>query len=805
MSAAVTLLLLLPTVVGSEPATLTAEPDELLLQKLGVDPTAEALLTFARLRVTPPTPAEIRSALESVRTGAASDRAVACVRLLAAGPLALPHVQRAARESEHDPAAKPLRVLSEALESHGGATTTAVIRLLAKKAPEQAPAALLALIPTAEDEVILGELRLGLTQLARVNPAAGSVLRKALDDPLALRRAVVIEATAAARPGEAASSLKPYLNDRVPLVQLRAALALASFQEEAVARLISLVGELPIPLSNEAEEFLLGLAQDQAPRLVLGDSLESRGLARDAWQKWWDATTGEALLGELRKRTLLEEDRATAEKLIQKLGAEEFEVREQASADLKALGPRMRSLLRVATRSADAEIAQRASTLLAGMARDNVVPLPTAVPRLLALRRPAGSAEALLAFLPFNEEAGTVEDIVSALARIARLMPASRKVILAALDDPVPLRRQVAVEALGRVPDLDSLEPLRRCLDDREVSVRLRAALALVRQGDRAAIPAALGLIGQVSSPEEERLLDDFLFRLAEGLGRPATTEGTSDEARRARQVEWQKWWQTNETRVALPRFDEENAQSVPRTSGLTLVLFNATGTIIAYDAELRERWQIRGLNTPFDAQMLPGERVLVAEHDLCRVTERNLQGEVLWEKKVSGNPIQVERLPSGNTFIVCRNQLLEVTRTGREVFTIARPAGDLYTARKLRDGSIACLSNQGRCFRMDARGHEISGFRITNGLAHLGNDLLPGGGALIPISWQNKITEYDREGKVVKQHTFTTPVSAQRLRTGGMLLVNQQWPPRLVELDRSGQIVRETNLATNALRAIRR
>jgi len=800
MTSAATFLLLVSTLVGpAQPAT-TREPDELLLQRVGVEPEADALSRFARLRVESPSPAAIRAAIQAVASGTDKERSDASVLLLAAGPAALPYLQRGAREFE-DGGGEPFAALVTALEGKGSPTTTAAVRLLVKKAPDRAAAALLTLIPTAEDELVLGEVRTGLAALARRQPAAASALRKALEDPLALRRAVAIEAVALGLPAEAMTTLKPFLDDRVAFVQFRAALALGATHEEAVVRLIGLLADLPAEAAQEAEEFLLGLAQDQAPRV----SLTNRAEARDAWRKWWDATTGDALLTELRKRTLFEEDRVKVQKLIAQLGAEDFDAREKASADLKTLGPRVRSMLREALRGDDAEVVQRARGLLDGMAKDNVIPLPVGVPRLLALRRPAGAVEALLAYLPFNEDAGLVEDVVAALDQIAQVQPTARKLLIAALDDAVPVRRQVALEALGRVADLAALDPIKRCLDDRDGGVRLRAALALVRLGERAGVSAVLEQVAQVSGTDDERLLDDFLHRLCDGLDRPAVTEGGAEDARRKRQAEWQKWWRDNDARVALPRYDDEQAREVLRHSGLTLVVLNGTGTVVAYDPDFAIRWQLRGLTTPFDAQALPGDRVLVTEHDLRRVTERNLQGDVLWEKKVAGNPVQAERLPSGNTLIVCRDRVVEVTRTGREVFTIHRPNGDLYTARKLRDGSVACVSNQGRCFRLDARGAEVSGFRLPNGAAHLANDLLPGGGALIPIAWQNKITEYDRDGKVVKDHAFPTPVSAQRLSTGGLLLVNQQFPPRLVELDRAGQVVRETTLATNPIRAVRR
>ena len=94
-------------------------------------------------------------------------------------------------------------------------------------------------------------------------------------------------------------------------------------------------------------------------------------------------------------------------------------------------------------------------------------------------------------------------------------------------------------------------------------------------------------------------------------------------------------------------------------------------------DADGRPRWQIDGLQQPLDVQLLPGDRLLIAEHSANQVTERNLRGEVLWEKRLgvraqadgeADGPLVAQRLPNGNTFIATHTELLEVDRDGKEV-----------------------------------------------------------------------------------------------------------------------------------------
>src|SRR5439155_22540262 len=109
------------------------------------------------------------------------------------------------------------------------------------------------------------------------------------------------------------------------------------------------------------------------------------------------------------------------------------------------------------------------------------------------------------------------------------------------------------------------------------------------------------------------------------------------------------------------------------RYLGYTLIVSQDTGTVLELGADGKPRWQLLNLQGPADAQVLPNGRVLVTEMHGGRVTERNLKNEVVWEKQVNW-PMGAQRLPNGNTFIVLRNQLLEVDRGGKEVFVYNRP-----------------------------------------------------------------------------------------------------------------------------------
>src|SRR5205823_5162189 len=109
----------------------------------------------------------------------------------------------------------------------------------------------------------------------------------------------------------------------------------------------------------------------------------------------------------------------------------------------------------------------------------------------------------------------------------------------------------------------------------------------------------------------------------------------------------------------------------------------------------------------PVDAQPLPGGRVLVAEHGRSRVTERDPKGEVLWEQRTDSQPVSCQRLANGNTFIATYNELLEVTRDHKVVFSRKRLAG-VFNARKLPNGHVVFVQSNNQVVELDEAGREL-------------------------------------------------------------------------------------------------
>jgi len=218
-----------------------------------------------------------------------------------------------------------------------------------------------------------------------------------------------------------------------------------------------------------------------------------------------------------------------------------------------------------------------------------------------------------------------------------------------------------------------------------------------------------------------------------------------------------------------------------------------------------KPRWQISGLQQPLDVQLLPGDRLLTAEHLGNRVTERNLKGEVVWEKRVDG-PLAAQRLPNGNTFIATRTQLLEVDREGRELFSHYPGNEVIMRAQKLPNGDIACVTGtqEPQFVLLDSRGRLTRSFAVNVNTSGGRIEVLPNGRALIPIHLSDKVVEYDGQGKAVRELAVERPIAAVRLPNGDTLVTSMS-QNRAVELNRNGKEVWQYKMEERVTRAFRR
>jgi HEAT repeat protein len=726
--------------------------------------------------------------------------------LVSYGLTAVPLLRRAANDLDNlDRAALARQVLQSMEPAARAAITSAALRRLVEGKASGTAEVLLAYLPFAEDERLFEEIKSTLTSIGLVSGKPDPALLQALADAIPLRRALAAEILAQIGGNEVKPALRELLRDPKPGVRLRVALALGQAQdEEAVAVLIGLLGELPQEQTRLAEAFLIQLAGEWALSTPSGDDDVSRRVRHDAWAAWWKITDGPMLLDEFRKRTLSDLERDKGLALVPQLNDLSEDVREKALTELLSMGNGAIPLLRQAANIPEAKAADRIQRSLELVDKGALMPLPPVAARMLALRKPPGAAEALLNFLPFAEDDAMSEEIRTALVAVATPDGKIDPVLVRLLEDKLPTRRAAAGEALLQSGDMEHRAAVAKLLKDPDASVRLQIAQALLSVREKEAVPALVALLVEGSLGQGERS-EAILFQLAEDKA-PDAPLGETDETRKKCRDAWANWWKDNASKVDLAKIDARE-----HLLGYTVIIEQwnrgrGQGRVLEVDARGKVRWQIENLAAPIDAQVSAnGTRVVVAELNAQRIAERDLKGNILWQQGIQ-QPLGSQRLPNGNILLIGRNMLMEVDREGKQVgSTISRPGNDIVAAQKFRNGQIAVMTAGGQLIRMDAAGKELKTGRVVplsyynGGVSILANDHV-----IVPLYNQHKVVESDSQGKTVWEAPVQWPNAAHRLPNGNTLVSSLQ-STRVVEINRVGKVVWEYKDNTQPIRANRR
>jgi hypothetical protein len=482
---------------------------------------------------------------------------------------------------------------------------------------------------------------------------------------------------------------------------------------------------------------------------------------------------GPGLMAYLRSLSPTEAEMARLADLVPQLGDERFSAREGASKTLRAAGRPALALLKAAARSADAETARRARVCVEEIESEPSAAILTAAARLLAVQKPDGATAALLAALPMVQDDEAEEAVLAALAAVGLREGKAAAELTAAATSTTAARRCAAAFVLGQGDGEDKRLAV-RLLDDGEPLVRYRAALGLLRGGDaRGAAPLA-ALIGDGPEALAWRA-EEVLIRLA---GEAAPTEGSSltDAAgRRVARAAWETWWKAEGAKVDLGRVNRDEDYL-----GLTLIAEldehprggGGSGRVWECGRDGKMRWELAGLQRPIDVRPLPRGRILVAEYGANRVTERDRKGNVLWERRTANSPTSCQRLPNGNTLISTWDQIEEVTRDQKVVFTKKLTNEMVTNAQKLRGGNYLYITMNGNAVEIDATQREVAKYAGTESHGWGSVERVGGGRVLVSQMQTNKVVEADARGAILRTLNLKDqPAHATRLRNGNILV----------------------------------
>lgn len=766
--------------------------DDQILKSVFADTSGPALLAFFRQRMTPNLDAD-KAAKLAKQLGEHSEEihTKAMTELIGLGPLAVPALRRTVNHAANEETLSRAHKCLQAIEGSGGsAVVQSAVRALAVHKPDGAADTLLKYLPFADDETVMQEIETALMAIGMREGKADPALIQALTDAVPIRRGFAARVLCQIGGSAERAAVRPLLKDPKPSARMLAALSLSELHDaEAMIVLIDLIAELPREGRKRVEEYLSELAGEWAIKTPQGGDAVSGRLRRELWSAWWRSLDDKQLLDEFRSRTLTEEERRRAQEWIGKFSDASSDVRAKAAESLIGMGPHVTSLLRQIIDRRDAapnseRLIELAQQCLAAIEGGSSKPLPEATTRLLALRRPRGTIETLLAYVPFAESETLAAQLVDVLASIGCSDGKGDPALVHALEDKASDRRTTAAMALCQGKAEAEMPAVRKLLSDADATVRLRTAVALARYGDKSAVPVLIALLADLPL-EQVWEAEDLLSALA---GDKAPNKPISnDKASRTASIKaWKDWWSKEEKNVDLAVLNDPE-----HSSGLLLAIDMQAGKVLEVTRNGRIRWQLQGPQWPWDAVVCRNGNVFVAQQNNNSVSMWTRQGKQLWQKTCQW-PFYCQQLRNGNIFVACRQSILEFDVNGKEVSSRQLPNLNwIAGAYRFPNGHVGLLTQQGQYVRLDADGKQVMTYQASlPGCVAMNAEVLSGDRVVVSLNI-NRVAEYNDKGKSIWESNIVNPAVPHRL-PNGHTLVGQNGGNHLYELDRKGKIIAE-------------
>src|SRR5262249_12372286 len=150
--------------------------------------------------------------------------------------------------------------------------------------------------------------------------------------------------------------------------------------------------------------------------------------------------------------------------------------------------------------------------------------------------------------------------------------------------------------------------------------------------------------------------------------------------------------------------------------------------------------------------QVLPNNRILVAEQTAKCVTERDLKGNILWEFGTDEETLNCRRLPNGNTFIGTRLSVMEVRPDKSVVFRYKVTDNYMHAVRRLPSGGFVGITSGGVIHELAPNGKAVRTVTLTHEGTWGDVDALPGGRYLVANYGIGFVREVDAAGKTLRE-----------------------------------------------------
>lgn len=354
----------------------------------------------------------------------------------------------------------------------------------------------------------------------------------------------------------------------------------------------------------------------------------------------------------LSPRKLTAKDKDRINKLIAKLGHNDWQIREKASGDLSRLGPEVLPLIQAAARSKDPEVVMRVGLIVEAI-------------------------EARVSDV--SGELNPVVDVLTA-AGDKRLVG----ILVELLTHPSVGARYAAEYGLRRITGMNfgysasrdvarrvaAVEKWRKWWKENEANFSFERAATQAKQfgllicdGSRRTLTAATPT-GKVVWTRKVTHTVYGVSGLPNGniLVAYASGKRMVEEFDRDFKSVW------NADRVPG---GTGGAYDVWRlANGNTLIVYLQRGQVSEVTRAGKIVWQKAGLKYPISARRLANGNTLISEFSQNRVIEVNRAGNIVWQKTALKNPCDAQKLANGNVLVgTGGKRVVEVDRTGKIVW----------------------------------------------------------------------------------------------------------------------------------------
>jgi hypothetical protein len=467
-----------------------------------------------------------------------------------------------------------------------------------------------------------------------------------------------------------------------------------------------------------------------------------------------------------------------ARALIERLGAESFAVREQATRELtRQTG--IKPLLEEAIAGDDFEVRWRAKKILGQSDQQSRLVLGTVL-AVIHERKLGGLVAPLLAIAPHCDDDSLRAQLRRAL--IASAGPPDVPSLHQNLESADSQNRALALIALAAVSADDASRAALGLLDDSSPQVQAAAARVLANRGRRECLPVLVKLLESPDKDVRVAAIRTLRPLIGEHFG---YTAYDSAERRVAAVVKWQSWLADSRGTANL-RFPLVDS---PLELGRLLMCDHAQNLLVEYDISGKELWRTSVGVQPWACLGLPSGHRLVGSYQDRAVVEFDEAGKEVWRVDgLPGGPTSIDRLENGNTLMACTEggQVVEVDPAKKTVWT-ATIDGRPVDARRLEDGNtLVALQHAQKVVEIDRTGKQV--WELAGVGTAFSAQRLPTGNTLVCSLSQKTVREYDRSGKVVwEKGSFTNAYTAQRLAGGNTLVVDITG---ITEIDPQGTVV---------------